>query len=67
MRVKAGSDPHWAKIQKLKRLRTELRRAVDDHIGGLEAQKMEPWREAVYRLMAADSHHFKGELDLEPH
>jgi hypothetical protein len=51
------------KIRELLRLKIELWRAVDAHIGDVEIQ-MEPW--SVCRPVVADSHHFDEEQDLDP-
>ncbi len=41
----------------------ELGKAVDAHIGGVEA-KMDPWK--VCRPVVADSYYFDEEQDLDP-
>jgi hypothetical protein len=54
-------------IHELKWLKMDSRRAVDDHNGGVEAQKNGAF-EGVYRIsLDADSHHYEEEQDPDPY
>jgi hypothetical protein len=61
-------DPHQRKIQELCRLKIGTWRAVDAHKGVIKAQNGAGERlYNVFFIGVANSHHFDGERDPNPH